>query len=268
MKTIFLKYVSILIGLVFVFSLFPQSAEAAVVWHDNFDDGNLDDWTLTSGGWTVTDGKLDTYYVEGDLWQIWHASSQVTGTWSFDLYHPADNEIFYGTVLFLVNGTDSPDMYFGYGIRFVGLSVHIIKQEGGTGTAGSLGFTIIEDLEDTWTHIDVTRNTTGAFNVYIDVTSNIAEPTLSVVDNEYSYSERFVIDANVPEFGFQMDNITVDDEILITPPVPTTPTETESPTTPTETDNGPPFTIDPMMLALGGGAIVVLMIVIVIVRKR
>jgi hypothetical protein len=268
LKTIVPKYTTVLIGLILIFSLFPQSADASIVWQDNFNSGNLDNWTVTSGGWTVTDGKLDTYYIEGDLWQIWHASSQVTGTWSFDLYHPSDNSIFYSTVLFLVNGTDSPDMYFGYGIRFVGLAIHIMKQDGGTGSAASLGFTIIEDLEDTWTHIDVTRNSTGTFNVFIDATSNIAEPNLSVNDMEYTYSERFVIDANVPEFGFQMDNITVDNEILLTPPDPTTPTETETPTTPTETDNGTPFTIDPMVLALGGGAIAVLVIVIVIIRKR
>ena len=86
MKTKLLKFTALLIGLVFVFSLFTQSA-AAVVWSDNFDDGNYDGWTVEDGDYSVTDGALRSE-ATGDLNNIiWYPSTTAVGTWNFSFMY-------------------------------------------------------------------------------------------------------------------------------------------------------------------------------------
>lgn len=283
LKTEILKCTGLLIGLIFVLSLFPQSA-AAVVWSDNFDDGNYDGWTVEQGNWIVSDGTLMTPVEdwEGYARRIWHTSSQVVGTWSFDAFHPNSTFISYESIFLFVangsyiNGTSPPDTYKGYGVRFFWDSIYLVRMDDGDIT--SLGFLIREDYPGTWTHIDVTRNSTGGINVYINATSSTdthvpttAVPDLTAVDTVHSYSEKFLI-TDQPAGNFRADNITVDDEIWITPPVPTTSTPTTStptttPTSPTDGTTSPP--IDTTLLIVGAGvAGVVIVAVVVLMRKR
>ncbi|MFW9927708.1 MAG: hypothetical protein ACFFDM_13235 [Candidatus Thorarchaeota archaeon] len=136
----------------------------------------------------------------------------------------------------------------------------------GESAPASLGFAVFDDLLQVWMHIDVTRDSAGEINVFLNATSDTEEPIISFVDTEYSYSERFVIE-EVGRGGDRFDNFTVDDAILITPPE-TTPTDTTTTTTDTTTDGGTPPPIDTTLLLMGAGVTGVVIIVVVVLLKR
>jgi len=264
LKAEIVKLTALLFGLIFVFTLFTQSA-AAVVWSDNFDDGNYNGWTVIEGHWQVTDGYLEDYYVDEFIYMIWHDSSQVVGTWSFDLYQSGTGDNARSICLFMANETDDYN-YYGYGLRITETSVLLMKQEGQRITAETLSFVVFEDFLNTWTHFDVTRNSTGGLHVYVNATSTTTEPDITVVDTEYSYSERFVWYA----LGIfvHIDNITVDNEILITPPEPTTTTTETTTTSDTTTTDGTALPIDTTLLIAGAGVVGVIIIAAVVFTRR
>jgi len=258
LKSKLLKCTGLVIGLIFVFSLFSQSA-AAVVWSDNFDDGNYDGWTVTEGAFDVIDGCL-VQVSDGDLGHsIWHESSQVVGTWSLDVFFGKDIPDTLGlpstSIEFMGNGTDSYTVSIGdLGIKF---SIR----------GYPLSYVEIGNYTHTWTHIDITRNSTGGFHVYVNATSTTAEPILTVVDTTYSYSERFVIGIGYQDEA-RIDNIVVDDEILIRPPAPTTPDTTTPPDT-TTTNGGITLPMDTVLLITGAGvAGIVIVAAVVFMRRR
>jgi len=263
-----LKVMSYIIGLIFLLTLISSST-AAVVWSDNFDDGNYNGWTVATGDWRVTDGYLESYYVDTALARMWHPSTVVEGTWSFDVHFETTSETLEADYMFMVNGSEGPDDYYGYGLRLSGSSFYFVRQSGGFNTLVSLAFTIVEDIVDTWTHVDITRNSASEFNVFFNETSSEAEPVLSVTDTTYDYSERFVV--NAIGIGICMvDNITVNDQILITPPepTPTTTTPTETPSETPTTGDGTPPPIDSTLLIVGGGVAAVVIIGAVVCLKR
>jgi hypothetical protein len=266
LKTKTMKYAGLLIGLVFVLSLFPQSS-AAVVWSEDFETG-MDGWNVTAGNYRITDGCLESYQVSVIVYRIWHPSSQVVGTWSFDQYH-LSMDTGTETILFMANGTDPPDNYYGYGLKFEGSSVYIVKQSGGSGTAISLKFVILEDFARTWTHYDITRNSTGGINVYINATSTLGEPDLSAVDTEYNYSERLVIYELYD--GNMWDNIVVDNaSVDVTQTTPTPHPDTSSTTT-TTTSGGtplPPTDTTLLLIGAGVGGVVILIAAVVFMKRR
>jgi hypothetical protein len=261
MKTRFLKISASLICLVFAFCL-VTSSDAAIVWEDNFNDGNYDGWTVSVGDWRVSDGVLETYYVSSYIWRIWHPSTQVVGTWSFDV-ETSTFAVFENTFLFMANGTDTTFTYDGYGIKITHDDFLFMKFY--EGSSIPLKMASIDGIAGSWAHVDITRNSTGEFHVYINATSSIAEPDISIVDTEYSYSEQFVINSN--QEGFLLDNIVVDDEIKITPLV-STPTTTTNTTISSTTTNGgdTPPPIDTTLLIVGAGVVIVA--AVVFMRRR
>ena len=167
MKTKILKCTGILIGLLFVFSLFPLAA-AETVWFDTFDDGNYDGWTVTEGSWVIngTDNYLTSEWI-ASAHRIWHSSNQTVGTWSFDHYQGSTEGA--GTwICFMANGTDPPDDYYGYGIHIAGTSVYLVKIVLNIQLAINLALVTGLDLYHVWTRYVVTRDSTGGFNVYIN----------------------------------------------------------------------------------------------------
>ncbi len=268
MKKCLLKCIGLLIGLVFVFSLIPHSA-ADVVWDDDFNDGDHDGWTEIIGTWDVDpDGLwLENLYVDDIHQRIAHPSSQVVGTWKFDHYHADHHVNEHTTVWFITNGTDTPDENYGYGLRMRESNIYLIKLVGAWEVSYPLsggGYTSDEPYELTWTHYEITRNSTGGFNVYINSTSTSAEPDITAVDETYSYSERFLIDYN-GIYSTRIDNITIDNEL---PPEPTSPTDT-TPTDTTPTNGGTTLPIDMILLIAGAGvAVVVIVAAVVFMRRR
>jgi hypothetical protein len=271
MNTNLLKITGLVIGLCFVLTLLPQSA-AAEVWSDDFETG-LDGWTETQGGWTVENQVLESVY-DGDIRTysiIWHENNITTGTWSFDYQLFGVGSYVYTTILFMANGTDPPFDYYGYGLRIRDTSAVLVKSQGDYNRAYpvSEGVAYFDDACGTWTHYDITRDSTGTFYVYINATSTPFEPAITVVDTEYDYSERFVI-YHRGHIDACIDNIVVDNEALITPLLTTeTPTETPS-ETPTTTNGGttPPPMDTTLLIAGAGVAGIVIIAGIVFLRRR
>lgn len=263
-----MRCTGLLIGLVFILSLFPQST-AAIIWSDDFETG-FDGWNVVIGDWRVVNGYFELYYVTQIYGTVWHASSVVEGTWSFDVCHSTTLSQYEVNYMFMLNGTEVPADYYGYGIRISGSSVYFVRQSGGFNSLAALSFVIWEDTVGTWTHIDVTRNSAGEFNVFFNVTPGTTEAiaNMSVTDTNYDYSEKFLIQATgIPTA--RIDNITVYDEIMIdaidsTPTTTTTPTTNETPTT----GNGNPPPSDYTLLIVGGGVAAVVIIGVVVCLKR
>jgi len=284
MKSNIVKVAGIIIGLAFVFSLLPHSI-ATVEWSDDFNDGDYVGWTVTAGNWMVVSNGFylaSTYVSEAYNYdRIWHPSTQVVGTWSFNV-SVVNNELAFVNILFMANGTDTynPDPgeqyicdYAGYGVRLNYGDVYLFKQDGyhEDTTLLAAGYDVYDRDKEIgnsgWVHVDVTRNSTGAIYVYVNAADYNAEPDIIHVDTDYNYSERFVMNSYFYT-GICFDEIVVDDEILF--PRTTTPeTTSETPTTPT-TDGGttPPPPMDPTLLIAGAGVVGVVVIVAVVFLRR
>jgi len=275
MKAKLLKCIGLLIGLVFVFSMLPQSA-AAVMWEDNFNDGTFEpEWTITAeynNEWGITDYTLATDGTSPEaICRIWHESNVTVGTWSFDMLVPANGDGI-PKVLFLANGTDPPgafeDDYQGYGIEvWVDAGdIYLYKQDGDWDQGQQLLATAEIEVEfNSWAHYDITRNSTGGFNVYVDADPSVDEPHISYVHTEFSYSERFVLDVHWGNAMF--DNFTVIDTVL-GPIISTPTTTTTSTTTTTTTPTIPSGDMTTMLIIAGGGVVGIAIIAGVIFMRR
>ncbi|MHA2027178.1 MAG: hypothetical protein ACW98U_14850 [Candidatus Thorarchaeota archaeon] len=122
-----------------------------------------------------------------------------------------------------------------------------------------------EPFDETWTHIDISRNSTGGIHVWVNGTPSTDAPNITVVDPTYDYSERFLL-YHHGAYAARFDNIVVDDEV-IDPIVDDEVIDTTTTTSTTPTTNG--GQIDPTLLIVGAGvAGVVIVAAVVCMRRR
>lgn len=258
MKTKILKCTGLLIGLIFVFSLFPQSA-AAVVWSDNFDDGNYDGWTVTGGSFTVTDGQLEVATMNGEYPALIEHQSNVTmGTWSFDIHIGDEATLNWVFVHFM---KDEPDYFFGVAME--------LEFFAATVTLNRISSTIPTEIDD-WVnpggiyrqaHIDVTHNETNYFYVYVN--GSLAFETAGIVPYHLTF-DYFAFGGST---GSTFDNLIVTEYVEPIPSTTTTPPDTTTTTTGDTTP--PPAPIDmTTMLIIAGGGIAVVVVIVIIVKMR
>ena len=264
--------IAVLLAVLGLVLLLPQQSTAAVVWTEDFSSG-ISDWTIGYGNWEVFNGYLrhDTS-TEPYIGVIFHESNQTVGTWSFDAKMHASTEDWHATFLFMANGTT--DDHYGYGIRMAVSSIHLIRQSGGDGSAASLGFRYIEGLAGTWVHFDVTRDAEGSLKVWFNAQSDEVEANITFMETTYTESTHFVVYSR-GSFMANIDNITVNDEFLVSEPETTTTTgtsttETNSTTDQTSStggtgDSGPDMTL---LLAGAAGGVVILVVAIVLVKRK
>ena len=198
---------SVLIG----FSVIqPNICAAVVVWSDNSDDGNFDDWTVTQGDFSAADNSLRG---TGAGWNFAsHLSSVAYGTWIFDVdVTETDDDHFYVYIL----------SHFGSNYRFSiftdafpgwtdGDEFTLLKQEGAT-TEAIAEYVPVGDISG-WYSFEVHRNTTGHFSVYINGVLRI-----QVLDNDITESSSFMFGTQI---GPGIDNIEIHDltDNTTTPP--------------------------------------------------
>jgi len=136
---------------------------AAVVWEDNFDDGNMDDWTTwailggTIANFTVDDGIV--YCHDNQVNIARHDSTVAYGTWSFDIFIEGYQ---YSACNFIVDGwaTGADPFTSGYELVFstesnYGVSHSAIFLTG----QGYLAHKVMDPSG--WNHVDITRSTNG-----------------------------------------------------------------------------------------------------------
>jgi hypothetical protein len=235
----------------------PLASRGAVVWSDDFNDGNYDGWTIcdnstlydgnygwSGSNWTAASGWLQAESGFGEEgWAIIsHPSNVAYGKWSFDFKTEQREAGLLGNVRFISENFHDWDDYESeatqYLVQFTisvlatgsGIVIDLAKSVDGTGTT-------IDSSESAvpvagWHHIEVTRTTTGLFSVYHN-----GSLVLQGVGTEIDTSEMFWMWFSS---GSMIDNIVVDD--------------------------APP--IDPVVIVIVGAAAVVIIVVVVIFLKR
>ena len=248
-----------------VLSVVTTQSSAAVVWSDNFDDGNYDGWTLESGGYTCSEGYLecteDTVYA--GFSEIYRSSSVSVGTWSFDFYYAVSSH------LRVYYWTDEAGISHGsnFFIQMDGARIMLRRYtEGGTSALNLDQWAPEGSYVGKWNHVDVTMDESFVTNVFVNGTHRIHYTSVSP-EAECAF---FIVAMN--NIGDAIDNIVVSDTIDLQPNASyITTTTTETTQTDTDTTTPPPdgattFPIE--ILALGGGAVVLLIVVVILLKRR
>ncbi|MFX1440954.1 MAG: hypothetical protein ACFFFD_11960 [Promethearchaeota archaeon] len=200
----------------------PLACGGAVVWSDDFDDGNYDGWTICDN--TVynngSEWSADNNYLQLDqgTWSsyyslywgiISHPSDVAYGTWSFDFKFDeakVQSDTF-ASVEFISSNLDGDYMsdWRCYWIYFEAISTSEFEIKLRKNIA-----TILDTYETPvpvtgWHHIDVTRTEAGLISVYHD-----GALIMEAVDTDIDTSELFVFS---PQEGAMFDNIVVHDDI-------------------------------------------------------
>jgi hypothetical protein len=240
-----------------MFAFVPNTCYAALVWADDFNDGNLEGWEQ-NGACTAD-----------ELWLRWNRSISVgiayrdstivVGTWKFDLIELAGAGTSKVTrVRFIHTNGFSPWMYY-----YVELTRDYTN--GGTYPVYSLGKGVsgqrtaldsYDGLEGELTthHFWVTRTSAGEMNVYVNGTL-----VMQAVNNEVDFSTYFHF---ATDRDTAIDNIEIDDEVLLPEVTPTTTG------TPTDTSEPPPAIPMELVVVILGGAAVVVVVIAVILKRR
>lgn len=236
-------------------SVCTTTANAEVVWQDDFNDKVLDGWTLygysetesivkIEGNFSAADGTLKV--LDDDINVARHDSTTSVGTWSFDMFVPDDD---YG--VFSVDLMSNGSALYTFGnASIAGVGANLIDHKFVVSTlVGSVYQNLkniyVEPLEG-WHHIEVSRNSDGRFLVSFNGTLEANVTSTSVTSSTYLQ----VFCNNVT--GAAIDNLVVDDDpgaIFddITPPPP----------------------IDPVLVGVIAGVVIgVVLIAIVVLRRR
>ncbi|MHA1963207.1 MAG: hypothetical protein ACXACG_00685 [Candidatus Thorarchaeota archaeon] len=189
----------VMIGLI-VALLITTPSSAQLVWQDDFEDRNLEGWTVSYGDFTAENGTL-TFEDPLGMGRVYHPSTGAYGSWSFDIFGKFWNVKFIATSANGYGfGTPNTSGY-GFGTKLdrfgPGFEFHKILN----GSAETIG-KYDADIPDDWYHVNITRNTEGHFEVYVDRDLVMQETDASVMTSSF-----FIFRASVN--GIAIDNIEV-----------------------------------------------------------
>jgi hypothetical protein len=187
--------------------------KADIVWSDDFDDEDYDNWIIQKGTW-ITEAK---YLTTSDKGGIYHPSTTTVGTWSFDVYiTPVPSDDF--SFLFMLEQPMQLPI-LGY-TEFTAYFISIYAYQDGSSSiiklrrmSGSVSATLEDlvvyevgrDLSNKWIHIDITRDSEGRIKVYLNKALIIEH-----VDTLITSSNYFML---LGESGPAIDNIVVKDVV-------------------------------------------------------
>jgi hypothetical protein len=261
MKTRLIQLIAGITISVLCISVCSTTANAIVVWSDDFESG-LEGWTsygyenttsqvMIDGDFSTISGVLEVLDDDVNIARI--DSTVNVGSWIFDMYVPEGYDgAFY--VQFLSNGTVSwagatNNSHVSAGFfqdRF------IVWRE--WGTSGSIIRDGIMDTVPGWHHIKVNRTSDSHFEVCINGTLRASFDYSGITSSAYLqiYSNNAT--------GCAIDNLIVSDDPGYTIPTPTT--------TPTDGTTPPPDGVMTTMLIIAGIGVAVVVIVLAIVFSR
>ncbi len=181
---------------------------AALMWSDNFDDGDMDEWITHEfqgyePNYTVIDGIV---YSQGEDYMniAGHNSSVVYGTWSIDVYvnRPTGIEIIETAAIGTGYSQDAYEVVFDPDVN------QVYFQEL-YATSDTTWGSIVHDRKDMnplgWHHLDVTRDLKGYFCVYLN-----RSLILEAVDLTVTTSNVFAV-----AFAGAFDNVVVNNTVDI-----------------------------------------------------
>jgi hypothetical protein len=261
MKTQWMMGLACLTMLVLCLSVFTRTAEATVVWSDNFDDGNYDGWTIlgynstidpVAGNFSATSGMLTSLDDDANIAR--HDSTTSVGTWSFDLFVPHETDGLGAIdVMFMSNGTRPYPEYSSMTVSFEAWYDHNrfdLWELRGNHQGVLLDYYIPSGGIEGWWHVDVSRSSDGHYWGYLNGTL-----IMDTINNDVTSSDYFEFFSwNVT--GAAIDNIVVNDTVT-TPPPTTTPTAT-----------APPPNMPYILITVGVAVVVLLLVAVVFLRRR
>ena len=177
---------------------------SAIVRSDDFTDGDMDDWVTFAlpdepSNFTVIDGVV--YSMCEDFIEVAnHASSVAYGTWSFDIY--MGRAVLSGVEF--ISSVPPTAHYSQYGYEFVltPTSVQLAELYPTSDTSSNRRVADEHFMNLIgWHHVDITRDTTGYFCVYLNNT-----PILETVDTTVTSSVNFAF-AFGANSGAAFDNV-------------------------------------------------------------
>ena len=196
----------------------PLAGRGAVIWSDDFNDGDYNGWTICENSvfddgseWSATNNYLQLDQEDGGI--ISHPSNIAYGKWSFDFRGIEANvsDLTFAAIAFISSNLDGDDWYDWtcYWIEFqatstpqgYGFTLSLRKSFNGAHTA-VVSYTPLVPATG-WHHIDVTRTTAGKFSVKLN-DSLVMERE----DTDIDTSELFVFYARE---WLMFDNVVVDD---------------------------------------------------------
>ena len=234
----------------------PLAGRSTVAWSDDFNDGNYDGWTICDNrtfiGGRGSDWSASNLYLQidqEDFGIISHPSNVAYGTWSFD-FKADETQVGSGAMagFSFISGNlyDWSTLETDWTIYYLScdavptaqgfeMRLRLAKRISGAQTDIEYSDTLVP-LEG-WHHIDVTRTEAGLFSVYHN-----GSLVVQAADTDLDSSEMFWL---FFRYGSMTDNIVVDDEITINPP------------------------IDWLSIAIiGGSAVVIIAVVVIFLRRR
>lgn len=209
----------------------PVHLPAAIVWSEDFEDGDISDWMVFEINWTLPDGVVNFTVDSAELYDLSGGVLRSIGPeWNFAMHN---SSVAYGTWSFDID-IQRPDDFDRFAVGFIGenFSEHWLPSDGSSdgylisilipdedpegyvrlatntypGTTTFIDSYRVEDIRG-WKNFIVTRefDREGQFYVYMD-----GDLILKAVDKTHTTSEYFTV------FGMAnhaIDNITVSDTI-------------------------------------------------------
>jgi len=245
------------------FTRFP--VPPTTVWDDDFNDGDLDGWTVTEGAFSASEYTASGLTPLSNC--VYHSSRLTAGTWSMDTIFGESGE---QKIWFTVNDMDWGDFdrpLEGYYLLLTDTNTMGLWNNSDTVDQEKDACSIAGGLQGGH-HIDITRTIDGLIRVYLD-----GSLCLELMDDSKIVSSFFYLQF---DGRHAVDNITLSDEILITPPITTTTSTTTTTTTPTTTTTTTPSTTPTgsdspdttMLLVFGGVGVAVVVILIAVMRIK
>ena len=192
------------LGLTFLSSMQPgrmMGCYAAVVWNDNFNDTDYLGWTLELGSFNAADGLLRGVDATN---AIRHDTATTTGTWSFDVQIVPQSSAYITLFAQVVSAGIADDCYT---IRINQFGIDL--RESTDWTNSYLDQASFADPINGWQNLDVTRDGSGQFYVFINGTQ-----WLEGTGTSHDTATYFVLYCtNTAAF----DNIVVSDTVDIIP---------------------------------------------------
>lgn len=284
--------------LIMTLAFLPTPVSSAVVWSDDFDDGNYNGWTVRNGTFDCTDYTLAgiadstpsgiTYGMDNE---IWINSTVSYGTWSFDLYY--DGQSVFGPAFWFACDVVLEGDWVGFG--WPGGRGLCVQRESNTALEENGWFLhwVNGDTGDNIAHWPAPNGLTGPgvlshvrityyedefeivrFNLWINGTLigqsvpnfEVESQNLLIVMNNGSWIDNIVVSDSYDPITTTTTTSTTTTTTTTTTATTTTTTTTTTSTTTTTTDAPP--TIPMEYLLIGGGAAFVVIILVVYFLKR
>jgi len=186
-------------------------------FNDDFEDGNISDWIVKCGGWSIETGFGGGLAIASTQTDnvLFHSTFEgAFGHYHYEVYFP-DNNIADGDLFFQIVGNNCFWLLLGPDNSDNGSDRVMRSTSGGVGTLSAIGCAPFVLTRELWHRIDVYRFPNGVIQVFVD---NGVSPHMQALDTNLTGSGGIAIRAVAP--GVRFDNVSFDPNLPSNPPIP------------------------------------------------